>query len=155
MPTWLKVILVIVLAALIAIVIAAFFAAHWFRANRGRLLEEGAAVRREGVAYGQHRDARQCIDEALTRLRSSPDFTNELRARVFLSGCLSTASRSGDFCDSVPRQREIVAAAEWTVNECRSRDAAEISRCSRVLQEVVKACEPSHTEHPLRDQTSK
>lgn len=34
----------------------------------------------------------------------------------------------------------VSAAAEWAVNECRSRDAAEIPRCSRVLQEVVNYC---------------
>lgn len=155
MPTWLRVLLVVFLAAIALFAGGAFIAYRWFHANRARLVEAGTEVRREGVAFGRGRDARQCVDEALRRLHDSREFANEVKARVFLGGCLSAAAEPPGFCESVPRQNEIAASAEWTLNECRSRDAAEISRCSRVMQEVLAYCGSARAHRPPEDQTSK
>jgi hypothetical protein len=155
MPTWLKVLLVVFLVAIALLAGGAFVAYRWFHANRARLIEAGTEVRREGAAFGHGRDAHQCIDESLRRLHESREFTNEVRARLFLGGCLSAAGESPAFCESVPQRSEIAASAEWAINECRSRDAAEISRCSRVLQEVLTYCDSKRPPTRPEGQTSK
>lgn len=140
MPAWLKVILVIL--GILAVVLGAgsFLAYRWLGANRARLIATGQELRVEGESFGKGKTAVACVDESLRRLHAASGFSGEVKARLFLSGCLSVASSDPAFCEAVPRQGEIIAAAEWTVNECRSRDAAEIPRCSRVLQEVVNYC---------------
>ncbi len=155
MPTWLKVLLVIVLIAVAVVGTGAFVSYRWLRANRARLIETGRSVRSDGEAFGRGRDARQCVEESLRRLQSSPEFSNELKTRLFLKGCLSVAAEPAAFCESVPHQNEYAASAEWTINECRSHDAAEISRCSRVMQEVLTYCDSARAQRPYATQTSK
>src|SRR5512140_1268039 len=98
MPTWLKVILGIVLALLVVVGGAIFIGYRWFSANRERLVQAGTAARESGLAFARDHDAQQCIDEALTRLHASSAFTNEIKARVFLRSCLSAASVPATFC---------------------------------------------------------
>ncbi len=155
MPTWLKVLLVVFLAIIALIAGGIFVGYHIFQANRGRLVEQGRQLRQEGEAYGHGRDAQACVGESLRRLQSSAAFTNEVRARLFLNGCLSTAAEPPAFCESVPRHSEIAAAAEWTINECRNRDAGEISRCSRLMQEVLQYCDRVKSRNPPSGQTRK
>lgn len=155
MPTWLKVLLAVFLAAIVLLAGGAFLAYRWFHANRAQLVEAGTAVRREGVAFGRGRDSRQCVEESLRRLHNSRGFANEVKARLFLRGCLSAAAERAAFCESVPRQGEIVASAEWTMNECRNLDAADISSCSRVMQEVIHHCDSGQTQRHPEGQTSK
>ena len=114
MPTWLKVLLAVVLAAIV--------------------LLAGSASK---------------------HLHTSREFTNEVRTRLFLGGCFSVAAEPPAFCESVPRQSEIAASAEWTINECRDLDAAEISRCSRVMQEVLRYCDAAQARRSSDPQTSK
>jgi hypothetical protein len=155
MPTWLKVLLAVLLAAIVFLAGGAFFAYHWFHTHRAQLVEAGAAVRREGAVFGRGRDTRQCVEESIRRLHTSREFTNEVRTRLFLGGCLSVAAEPPAFCESVPRQGEIAASAEWTINECRNLDAAEISRCSRVMQEVLRYCDSAQARRHPEGQTSK
>lgn len=154
MPTWLKVVLAIVVAALVVWAAASVVTWRSFTATRATLVEQGAAIRSEGAAYGHGREVRECIGESLRRLQSSREFTNEVSSRLFLDGCLSTATVPPSFCESVPRQDE-AAAAEWPINECRSRDAAEISRCSRVMQEVLRYCDRARSRKPSASHPNK
>jgi hypothetical protein len=141
MPAWLKVILVILGILAVALGAGSFLTYRWLGANRARLIETGKELRVEGGSFGKGKTAAACIDESLRRLHAASGFQGESKARLFLSGCLSVATADPAFCEAVPRQSETIAAAEWTVNECRSRDAAEIPRCSRVFQEVVNYCD--------------
>lgn len=155
MPTWLRVLLALFLAAMVLLAGGAFLAYRWFHAHRAEIVESGTAVRREAVAFGRGRDSRQCVDESVRRLNASRGFTGEVKTRLFLGGCLSVAAEPPGFCESVPRQSEIVASAEWTINECRNLDAADISRCSRLMQEVLRHCDPDQAGGRSRGQTSK
>lgn len=141
MLAWLKVILVILGILAVALGAGSFLVYRWLGAKTAPLIESGKGLRVEGENFGKGKTAAVCIDESLRRLHAASGFPGELKARPFLSGCLSVATADPAFCEAVPRLSETIAAAEWTVNECRSRDAAEIPRCSRVLQEVVNYCD--------------
>ena len=58
MPTWLKVILIILGIGIALAALAVFLGVRWFRAHEGELREQGRAVIAEGQAFGRGKDAR-------------------------------------------------------------------------------------------------
>ncbi len=140
MANWVKVILVLFAILIVVAAAVSFVTVRRLSAGKARLVEERAEFRREGREFGRGKAPVACIDESISRLRSAAGFPGEVKAKLFLEGCLSSASSEAAFCESIPRSHE-AAAGEWTMNECRRRDAAEIPRCSRVLQEVVRYCD--------------
>lgn len=143
MPTWLKVTLAMVAVLLVVGGVASFLALRRVAASRTAAIDGAAASRHEGEAFGRGKPPQPCVDESLRRLRSGAGFLAEARARHFLEGCLAASNAEPAFCESIPRLHEVAQSGEWTINECRQRDAAEIPRCARLLQEVVKHCSGS------------
>lgn len=151
MPTWLKFLPGVLV---LTIVVSAGVGCRRVSSSGARVVEQQSEARREGTAYGRGRDSQTCVGESLRRLQSSRAFANETAARLFLDGCLSAASVPASFCESLRRLNE-PAAAEWAINECRNRDAEEISRCSRVLQEVLRHCDQKAARKPSGSQPNK
>jgi hypothetical protein len=148
MPTWLKVILAIIFVFLALFIVGGFLTYRWVRANRGKLMAAGKEMQAEGSNFGQGKDGAQCVDEALRRLHADPGLTGQIKVRIFTQGCLSTASVSPELCAGAPRRSEIIASANWAVQQCKKRSVQEDQACNGIMQEVQRHCERMAGEPP-------
>jgi len=141
MPAWLRVILIIVLIGALLCATAAVIGYRWFMNNKDRLLASAKHSQHDGEVFGQGKEATACIDEALAQVHACSGFSCELKARLFLDGCLRTATTTHSFCESVPGKTEFIKRAEWTFEQCTRRGMGADQRCTRVMQGVGTACD--------------
>jgi len=151
MPTWLKVILIIIFVFLALFIVGGFFTYRWVSANKGRLMAAGKEMQAEGANFGRGKDGAQCVDEALRRLHADAGLTGQIKVRIFTQGCLAAASPSPELCAGAPRRSEIMASANWAVQECKKRHVQEDQACSSIMQEVQQHCERMASEPPAPD----
>jgi hypothetical protein len=140
MPAWLKVVLIVIVVAFVALFAVAFIGWRWVRANKDQLLAEGKALKTAGADYGRGKDARQCIDESLRRWAANRDFKGQVRVRLFAEGCMETAKPDPELCGSAPPPGEILASAKWANAECVRRGAADPPACSQLMLVAAKHC---------------
>ena len=142
MPTWLKVVLILLLVGAIVLGAAVFFGIRWLKSQGGELREQGKAAMAEAEQFGRGREAKVCMSEAFTRLRACDGFICEAKVNVFLRGCLDAANVPPDFCTGVPPREEIMATARWTVAECAKYDLAGNQPCNRLVRAIQDYCHP-------------
>ena len=135
MPTWAKILLTIVAIGIALLIGAGFIGYHWMMKNKDRLV----AVRKEGIAFGNGKDYAQCVDAALARLNGG--LTGTIDARLFIEGCLTTATKSPTLCAGAPPKDEIMRSATWAVEQCRQRGRVGEQGCTQVFQAVAEACQ--------------
>jgi len=142
MPTWLKILLAILLLGILLVAGAIFLGYRWFRAHGGELREGAEKVVAEGKEFGAGRDANVCVDEALKR-GDKCGFAGmmcEVKVKLFLDNCIQAASVPADFCKGVPKQTNVVGSVKWQLEECARRGHPNEQRCTRMLQSVQQAC---------------
>lgn len=140
MPTWVKIVVVIVVVGFIGVAVAIVLAARWVKSQGAELQKQGEVVVAEGKRFGQGKDANACIAEALTRVRACDGFICEAKIRVFLQNCLETATVSPELCATVPKTTAILESAQWQVAECGRRGAPNDARCVRLIGELQVHC---------------
>lgn len=141
MPTWVKVVLIVVLVGFVVLAAGIVIAARWVKSRGAALKEQGKAVIAEGKAFGQGKDGEACVAEALNRLKTAPGFIGEAKVKVFLQHCLSTATVAPETCEGVPSPTEIMDTARWTLDECAKRGLANNQRCTRLIGALQVHCE--------------
>jgi hypothetical protein len=140
MPTWVKVLLIVIVVAFVVMAIGIVFAARWVKQRGAALQSEGKVVIAEARAFGEGKDGEACVAESMTRLERAAGFIDEAKVRVFLQHCLETANVAPETCRGVPRPDEILKSARWSIDESARRGRANDQRCTRVLQELVQHC---------------
>jgi hypothetical protein len=143
MPTWVKVVLIVVLTGFVVLAVGVFLAARWVRQRGVALNEEGKAVIAQARAFGVGKDGEACIAESMTRLRTSQGFIGEAKVKVFLQHCLETATVAPELCADVPPPNEILKSARWTLDQCAKRGRPDDQRCTRVIGALQMRCRRS------------
>jgi hypothetical protein len=138
MPTWAKVLLTVVAIGIALFIAAGFIGYHWFMKNKDHFM----TVRKDGVAYGTGKEATQCVDAALTRL--SGGLSAQIDAKLYLDGCLTSATPSPTLCADVPPASEIMRSAQWSVDQCRKRGILNQQGCTQLFQSVSQYCQKQH-----------
>lgn len=140
MPTWVKVVLVVVIVGFIGVAVAVVMAARWVK-SRGAELERGArATVEEAERFGRGKDADACVAEALTRVRACDGFICEAKTNAFLQTCLRVSNVPAAFCNGVPKPTEIMQTARWQLAECARRGARDDQRCARLIGALQTYC---------------
>lgn len=98
----------------------------------------------KGVEFGPATDQQGCVDESLRRIREYPESTfSEKIEKVYIpsftSGCFSTCKPSKDFCDGVPRMKEVMDSLQYVVRQCE-RAGLGGGKCHNVFRRVIKEC---------------
>ncbi|MBL8956901.1 MAG: hypothetical protein JNK82_39370, partial [Myxococcaceae bacterium] len=94
MPTWLMVVLGILIAGLLVCGIGAGAATWWFKKNEGALKATGERAKAEAAEFAKASDQAGCVTEALRRQKEKSGFMDEVEHRVFLSECLKVAPKA-------------------------------------------------------------
>lgn len=135
----------IVLIALAAIVVfgvvlvAAGFGYFYYTGNLDHNPE-----RTKGEEFGPSTDQQGCVDESLRRIREYPESSlSERLEKVYIpsftSGCFSTCKPSKDFCDEVPRIKEIRDSLIYVERKC-DKPGLDRGACHNVFRRVIKEC---------------
>ncbi|MEO8382779.1 MAG: hypothetical protein ABI779_24185, partial [Acidobacteriota bacterium] len=140
MPTWVKVVLVIVVVGFLAIVAGAILAARWVRSQGASLEKQGKALAVEAEKFGRGQDPEVCVTESLNRLRSCPGFICEAKVKLFLNGCVQAANDRTKLCAGVPSPTEIMQSARWQLAECERRGWGNNQRCTRMMGGLQPLC---------------
>jgi len=141
MPTWLKVILII-LAVLAALVVGAGYIGYrWVQSHAGELKARGDKIKAEAAAFGKDKAPDACVDETFARLDRCDGILCEATTKIFLSRCVAASNVPGDFCASIPRRDHFIDSAKWALAECARRGRANDQRCTRVIGGLQDYCE--------------
>jgi hypothetical protein len=140
MPTWVKVVLVIVVVGFLAIVAGVIVAARWVRSQGASLQEQGKALAEDAEAFGRDKEPEACVAESLTRLKACPGFICEAKIKIFLTACLQAANDKTELCTGVPPPTEIMESARWQIAECDRRGWGNSQRCTRTVSTVQMHC---------------
>jgi len=134
MPTWAKVLLSILAVIILLCLAGGFMAYRWFNSNKDAMLN----VQKEGAAFGQGKDFEQCTTAALARV--GPGIMSNVQARIFADGCYKSATKLDASCEGVPAKTEIMKNAQWNVEQCRKRGAANDQGCVQLMPALAEAC---------------
>lgn len=140
MPTWVKVVLVVVLAGFAILAVGIVVAARWVRHRGHALMEEGKVVVADAERFGKGKEEEACMTESFARLKACDGFICEAKTKVFLTHCLGAANKSAETCNAVPRRSEIMASVRWQLDECSRRGMPNDQPCTRLLQGLQEYC---------------
>ena len=140
MPTWLKVILIIVAVFIALIVGGGYIGYRWILSHQGEIRKQAAQVRADADEFARGKDANACIAEAFARVDRCDGIMCEARTKLFLSDCLEKTGVTPDICAAVPRRGQIIDSARWAVAECARRGRGEDQRCTRLIVELQEQC---------------
>ena len=140
MPTWAKVLLIVLVAGILCAGVAIFFGIRWARREFGQIQKDGPRMVADAQDFGRGKDGDACVAESLSRLARCDGFICEAKQKMFLMNCLSTATIAPEFCKDVPRHGEILKTATWAQAECARRGANDITRCTRVITGIQDHC---------------
>ena len=141
MPTWLKVILIL-LAALAVVVAGLGYAGYrWLDSHKGELRQQGLQVRKEAEEFARGKDAEQCIAESLARLDRCDGIVCDVRTKLFLNTCLQKTGIPPNVCATLPKRTEFITSAKWAMEECARRGRSNDQRCARIIATLQERCE--------------
>lgn len=141
MPVWLRVLLILLLIVAMFCATAAVIGYRWWTNNKDQLLQQAKHAEGDGEAFGRGKQTTACIDEGLLQVRDCGGLPCEIKVRLFLDGCMKTATDAHDYCASIPARTEFIKRAQWTLDECGKHNLATDQRCSRMLQGVGSICD--------------
>jgi hypothetical protein len=144
MPTWVKVLLILVgsFVLLIALVVGAGL--YWWSQNKEELIEGSRRAIAQGEEYGKSADNQACLQEALSRYKQKPGLTSSISTKLFLGRCLQASRPTPGFCDDVPRPSEIFKSATWQTDKCKQNGVSD-QYCNQIVQQVQVYCEAGHS----------
>jgi len=140
MPTWLKVILIILAVLFLGFATVAFLGYRWMKSHAGELRADAAKIKSEATEFARGKDANACVAESFARLDRCDGIVCEVKTKIFLQNCLEVATVPDDLCASVPHRGEIIATAKWTLAECARRGRPNDQRCGRVIGALQDYC---------------
>ena len=105
------------------------------------LKETGQTARKEGEEFGKNAEQKDCLVKAmsLTSQCEGVGIMCEVKAKIFLDGCMQTAKISPGFCESMPTPDNPIAQITWTISTCNEHNH-DNKRCPRVVREVLRIC---------------
>ena len=141
MPTWLKVLLIILLVGILLVVGVIAAAGFWFYRNKDALVAKTKAIAEEGRSFGEKTDNQGCVNQTISRYKADPGFTSAISNSIFMRICLDASRDTAGFCDDVPKQREFMKAAQWKKDECQRAGLERDTHCPNLLTPIQQFCE--------------
>lgn len=140
MSSWLKVLLIIGLVAVIALVAVAGLGVYLWRQHGRGFFERTMESAKEGREHGLRTNERGCLDESIERHRRAEGFGEITRVNTFLQGCLRASTPTPGFCDGVPGPFEFKRSADWGLDRCREHGLSLAKQCQQLFAQVQSHC---------------
>lgn len=140
MPTWAKVLLVVLVVGALLLAGAVGFGVYLLRKHGPEFIENGKHAMDEGTEYGRTTDNEGCVAEAVARHKRAQGFGDKIRANLFLGPCLQSSRPVPGFCDDVPKQLEVIRTARWQLQQCQHYGLSPENQCGQLFQPVQQFC---------------
>ena len=140
MPTWLKVVLIVLALLFVLAAVVAVLGYRWVQSHAGELKADATKIKAEATEFARGKEANACIDETFARLDRCDGIICEVKTKIFLQNCIEASTVPAGFCASVPKRGEIMATAKWTLAECARRGRPNDQRCARVIPALQDYC---------------
>ena len=138
MPNWLRIVLLIMVALMLALTLAGVLAFRWFKSHGTELAERGKRTVAEARKFGEGKQSPDCVEEGIRRAGQASSFFGMVESRVFVDECLTVATEPPGFCRAVPTG--VIDGAKWVNEECGKRGKTGDQGCSGVFQSVMEHC---------------
>jgi hypothetical protein len=145
MPTWVKVVLIVVLVGFAVLVAGIVIAARWVKSQGPAIEQAGKAATAEGKAFGQGKDGEACIAESFRRQKVATGFLGQAKVNMFLQHCLDAATVAPEMCQGVPKPTAIMDSIRWKSDECARRGRANDQACLQLISALQMHCEMKRT----------
>ena len=141
MPRWAKAL--IIAGVLIVLLVIGVIGAgvYWWSNNKDALMAKAKALVEEGQEAGRQTDNQGCVDQAITRYKGDPGFTNGISSGIFMESCLRVSSPTPGFCNEVPRETEFIKSGKWQQTHCERVGLASDQYCRQLFQGVERFCD--------------
>jgi hypothetical protein len=134
MPTWLKVVLIVMLVGVMIVVGLSAVLYFWAKKNMKDFDPQ------EGRVFGAGKTVQQCFDEGMSRLNKCDGFACQAKVRIFFENCAQVAAPSPALCEGAPPREEIMKTATWAAERCEKIGKKGDSRCAALMAAVVPHC---------------
>jgi len=141
MPTWLKVLLIILLIGILLVVGVIAAAGFWFYRNKDALVAKTKAIAEDARSFGENSDNQGCVNETISRYKADPGFTSAISNSIFMRICLDKSRDTAGFCDDVPKPREFMKSAQWKKDQCQRADLERDTHCQNLFTPIQQFCE--------------
>jgi hypothetical protein len=135
MPTWLKVVLIVVGVFVLG---GAAFGVYLSQYGPAMLADARAAIA-DGAKFGVGKERPECVDEAVVRVKDAR-YAEAVKVRLFLTSCLKAAKPVAGFCDDVPAKTDSVKTASWQAR-LNERYGLKAPYETNVIPAIQVACE--------------
>jgi len=141
MPRWAKAL--IIAGVLIVLLVIGVIGAgvYWWSNNKDALVAKAKALVEEGQEAGRQTDNQGCVDQAITRYKGDPGFTNGISSGIFMESCLRVSSPTSGFCDEVPHGTEFIKSGKWQLAQCERVGLSSDQYCRQLFQGVERFCD--------------
>jgi len=142
MKTWVKVVIGLLAVGFVGAAALVGGIYYWVSKNKDTLIAETREAVEAGKTYGASHKKDECIEYSLTKLGDCGGFNLicETKNKMFLQTCLGSSAPQANFCDGIPKMSEIIATAQWTVQQCAKRGRINDQPCTRLMQAVTAHC---------------
>ncbi len=138
MPTWLRILLVVMAASFLALVLVGVLFFRWIKNRAPEFVEHAKVTREEARKFAEGKHSNDCVEEGLRRVRESKDFFAMIESRLFVDECLNDADEPADFCSSVPTG--VLQGAMWANEQCAGKGMRGNQGCTGIYQSVLDHC---------------
>ncbi|MDT7603201.1 MAG: hypothetical protein QOF61_1198 [Acidobacteriota bacterium] len=148
MPTWLKVVLALLLVCVLGVV-ALVGGLYYVGKKYGPQFVAGVEKgQKEGRDFGEQTDNQGCVDEGVARHRKAQGLTEMMKSSIFLQSCLQASRPTPHFCDDVPGPFEITKTIQWRKDQCQKYGMTGEQGCDQLFQQVQQFCVRHMTDEP-------
>ena len=141
MPRWAKALIIAGVLIILLVIGVIGAGVYWWSSNKDALMAKAKALVEQGEEAGRQTDNQGCVDQAITRYKGDPGFTNGISSGIFMESCLRVSSPTPGFCDEVPRETEFIKSGKWQQAQCERVGLASDQYCRQIFQGVERFCE--------------
>lgn len=141
MSRTLKILLIVAASCLLLLVVTLWAFFRYVGSHKDEWLSKGRDTMQEGREAGRTKRDAECLDQAVAMHREGDSGFAGLGARLWLNGCLQTATPTPEFCRDVPAADDIAGSIGWQMTECGKHGLAGNSACGGTMSEVQKHCQ--------------
>ncbi len=141
MPTWLKVVLALLVAGVVCVAGLIGVGVYVWKKHGPQFVASVEQGEREGREFGGGRENQECVDEGARRFRDAGGITEYMRQAIFVRSCLEASRETPGFCEAVPGQFEFTKTISWRRQQCDRYGLTEQQQCNQLFQQVQQYCE--------------
>jgi hypothetical protein len=147
MPTWLKVVLALLVVGVLCVAGLIGGGYYLWKQHGPQFVATVERGEKEGRTFAAQTDNQGCVDEGVKRFRDAAGMTDFMKNNIFVRSCLEHSRETPGFCDAVPGAFEITKTIKWRKDQCERAQLSEAQQCGQLFQQVQQFCQTRNLMH--------